>query len=67
MIRAAVLAVVALAVLAGCDSAQRHAPSAHDSRGYPPATDTASRKHRSNYEPGVHISGHVDVGVSKTF
>ena len=56
-----------MAVLAGCDSAQRHAPSAHDSRAYPPATDTATRKHRSNYEPGVHISGHVDVGVSKTF
>jgi len=36
VIRAAVLAVVALAVLTGCDSAQRHAPSAHDSRAYPP-------------------------------
>lgn len=67
MIRAAALAVIATVLLAGCDGPQAHAPPAYDSRAYPPATDTSTRKNRSNYQPGVHVSGHVDVGVSKTF
>jgi hypothetical protein len=33
----------------------------------PPAGRSDTRQQPSNYQPGVHVSGHVNVGVVRSF
>jgi len=51
-------------VLAAVTAPQAHRYLPNDSRPTPTATDTSNPEPRSNYlTRGVHVSGHVDVGV----
>ncbi|MDF1729637.1 MAG: hypothetical protein P1U53_18010 [Sulfitobacter sp.] len=51
-------ALLAVLALAGCGT-----PDPNDR----PAGRSDTRQQPSNYEPGIHVSGHVNVGVVRSF